>query len=49
MTIRLSKAVKDLNVGLDNIVDFLNKNGHKDVKADLNAKISEEQYEQLLD
>ncbi len=49
MPIRLSKAVKDLNVGLDTIVDFLKKNGQKDVPNDINAKISDDQYEMLLD
>ncbi len=48
MSIRLSKAIKECNVGLQTAVDYLNKKGNNDVKADLNAKISDEQYELLL-
>ncbi len=43
MSIRLSKAIKDLNVGLSTAVDFLAKKGHK-VPSDINFKISDEEY-----
>ena len=48
MSIRLSKAIKECNVGLQTAVDFLNKKGIGEVEANLNAKISDEQYELLL-
>ena len=48
MSIRLSKAIKECNVGLQTAVDFLNKKGSGEVEANLNAKISDEQYELLL-
>ncbi|HHT22720.1 MAG TPA: translation initiation factor IF-2 [Bacteroidales bacterium] len=43
MSIRLNKAIKDLNVGLSTAVDFLAKKGH-DVPADINFKITNEEY-----
>lgn len=43
MSIRLNKAIKDLNVGLSTAVDFLAKKGHK-VPSDINFKISDEEY-----
>lgn len=43
MSIRLSKAIKDLNVGLSTAVDFLAKKGHK-VPSDINFKITDEEY-----
>lgn len=43
MSIRLNKAIKDLNVGLSTAVDFLAKKGHK-VPADINFKITNEEY-----
>ena len=48
MSIRLSKAIKECNVGLQTAVDFLNKKGTSEVEANLNTKISDEQYELLL-
>ena len=48
MSIRLSKAIKECNVGLQTAVDFLNKKGIGEVEANLNAKISDEQYNLLL-
>ena len=48
MSIRLSKAIKECNVGLQTAVDFLNKKGIGEVEANLNAKISDEQYDLLL-
>ena len=43
MSIRLNKAIKEFNVGLQNIVDFLNANGGA-LKGDPNEKINDEQY-----
>ena len=48
MSIRLSKAIKECNVGLQTAVDYLNSKGNEEVNADLNAKISDEQYQLLL-
>ena len=48
MSIRLSKVTKDCNVGLQTVVEFLQKKGFGDVEASPNSKISEEQYELLL-
>ncbi len=47
MSIRLSKAVKDLNVGLSTAVEFLQKKG-QDIDANPNTKISDEQYAMLV-
>lgn len=41
MSIRLSKACKDLNVGMTTAVEFLAKKGHK-LSADPNLKLSDE-------
>lgn len=46
MSIRISKLTKEFNVGLNTLVEFLNKKGH-DVPADLNHKVTDEQYELL--
>jgi translation initiation factor IF-2 len=43
---RLTKVAKDLNVGIQTLVDFLAKKGHQ-VDPNPNTKISEEQYELL--
>ncbi len=48
MSIRLSKAVKDLNVGLSTAVEFLHKKGQADVEENPNHKISDEQYNLLV-
>ena len=48
MSIRLSKAIKECNVGLQTAVDFLNKRGEGEIEANLNTKISDEQYNLLL-
>lgn len=47
MSIRLSKALKDLNVGLATAVDFLDKKGHN-IESSPNFKLSDEQYMLLL-
>ena len=43
MSIRLSKACKDLNVGMTTAVEFLAKKGHK-IPVDPNHKITDELY-----
>ena len=43
MPIRLSKACKDLNVGMSTAVEFLAKKGHK-LSADPNLKLEDELY-----
>ena len=48
MSIRLSKVTKECNVGLQTVVEFLQKKGFSDIEATPNTKISEEQYEMLL-
>ena len=48
MSIRLNKAIKECNVGLQTAVEFLQNRGFADVEMDMNAKISDEQYELLL-
>ncbi len=49
MSIRLNKVTKECNVGLQTAVEFLQKKGFNDVVANPNTKISEEQYQLLLD
>ncbi len=48
MSIRLSKVTKECNVGLQTAVEFLQKKGFTDVEPNPNSKISEEQYQVLL-
>ena len=48
MAIRLNKVTKECNVGLQTVVDFLLKKGFTDVEANPNTKITDEQYEMLL-
>ncbi|HRR62948.1 MAG TPA: translation initiation factor IF-2, partial [Paludibacteraceae bacterium] len=43
MPIRLSKACKDLNVGMNTAIDFLAKKGHK-LTADPNVKLTDEMF-----
>lgn len=45
-TIRLNKAAKEFNVGIQNLVDFLAKKGHQ-VDLNPNTRISPEQYSLL--
>ena len=47
MPVKLNKVIKDLNVGLSTVVDFLNKNGCE-VESNPNVKVSDEQYELLV-
>ncbi|MBI5542128.1 MAG: translation initiation factor IF-2 [Bacteroidia bacterium] len=44
---RLNKVAKELNVGIQTIVDYLHKKGYK-VEINPNAKISQEMYDALL-
>ncbi|MDO4930004.1 MAG: translation initiation factor IF-2 [Bacteroidales bacterium] len=46
MSIRLNKVIKEFNVGLQTVVDFLTKKGFT-VNASPNEKITDEQYELL--
>ena len=47
MTIRLNKVTKELNVGIDTIVEFLKRQGYE-CEASPNAKITDEQYTALV-
>ena len=47
MTIRLNKVTRDLNVGITTVVEFLQKKGYA-IEANPNAKITEEQYAELV-
>ena len=44
MPIRINKVTKECSVGLQTLVDFLNKKGFTDVEANPNASITDEQY-----
>ena len=48
MSIRLNKAIRELNIGLQTAVDFLEKKKLGEVKGDLNFKLSDEQYDALV-
>jgi translation initiation factor IF-2 len=48
MSIRLNKALRELNIGVQTAVEFLSKKNLGDVKADPNTKISDEQYGALV-
>src|SRR5574344_2110855 len=47
MSIRLNAVLRELNVGLQTAVDFLQKKNLGEVKADRNSKITDEQYNAL--
>ncbi|GHV56038.1 translation initiation factor IF-2 [Bacteroidia bacterium] len=47
MAIRLNKVLRNLNVGLSTVVEFLQKKGYS-VEKDTNAKISDEEYDLLV-
>ena len=50
MSIRLNKAIRELNIGLQTAVDFLEKRKELgEVKSDLNFKLSDEQYGALVE
>ena len=48
MAIRISKATRELNVGVSTLVDFLHKKGFADITEDLNQKLTDEQYNLLV-
>ena len=49
MSIRLNKAIRELNIGLQTAVEFLEKKPELgEVKSDLNFKLSDEQYHALV-
>ena len=48
MSIRLNKAIRECNVGLQTAVEFLQKKGFKDIEANPSTKITDEQYDMLL-
>ena len=45
---RLNKALKELNVGINTVAEFLQKKGFPLEDASVNAKITDEQYTMLL-
>ena len=48
MSIRLNKAIRELNIGLQTAVEFLEKKPNLgEVKGDPNFKLSDAQYEAL--
>lgn len=47
ITIRLSKAATEFNVGVSTIVDFLHKRGHK-IDSNPNTKLTQEMYTLLV-
>ena len=48
MSIRLNKALRELNIGLQTAVDFLEANkGLGDIQADLSFKLNDDQYKAL--
>ena len=50
MSIRLNKAIRELNIGLQTAVEFLEKKPELgEVKNELNFKLSEGQYKALVD
>ena len=48
MAIRISKATRELNVGVSTLVEFLHKKGFADVTEDLNQKLTDEEYNLLV-
>lgn len=48
MSVRLNKALRELNIGLQTAVDFLKKKNLGEVEATPNVKISDEQYDALI-
>ena len=44
MPIRINKVTKECSIGLQTLVDFLNKKGFNEVEANPNATITDEQY-----
>ena len=48
MPVRLNKALKELNVGINTVAEFLQKKGKALEDASPNAKITDEQYALLM-
>ena len=49
MSIRLNKAIRELNIGLQTAVEFLEKKSDLgEVRSDLNFKLNDEQYAALV-
>ena len=49
MAIRIGKVSRELNVGASTLVDFLHKKGFQDITEDLNQKLTDEQYNLLIE
>lgn len=49
MAIRIGKVSRELNVGASTLVEFLHKKGFQDVTEDLNQKLTDEQYNMLIE
>ena len=50
MSIRLNKAIRELNIGFQTAVEFLTKKYNlEDSQLELTSKISDEQYESLIE
>ena len=50
MSIRLNKAIRELNIGLQTAVEFLTKKGNLgEEKLELTSKVSDEQYNMLVE
>ncbi|MDR1115184.1 MAG: translation initiation factor IF-2, partial [Tannerella sp.] len=47
MPVKLNKVIKDLNVGLTTVVEYLSKKGHE-VESNPNVKITDEQLDLLI-
>jgi translation initiation factor IF-2 len=47
MPVKLNKVIKDLNVGLSTVVEYLNKKGYE-VESNPNVKITDEQFDLLI-
>ncbi len=45
-SIRLSKAIKEFNIGLSTAIEFLRKKGHT-IEEKLTTRLTEEQYDLL--
>ena len=48
MGVRLNKVLKEFNVGLQTVIDYLDKKGIT-IKNDMNAKLTDEQYQIVKD
>ena len=48
MAIRIGKVTRELNVGVQTLVEYLHKKGFESVSEDLNQKLSDEEYNILI-